>query len=384
MGPEGVRAAAALSEHPLATHAIGECVGQLLEAAGAGPDLATLFVTGPLLGATEDLAGVVRRILRPRILLGAGTAGVIGGPREVEERAAVGLCGVWGLPTGLRPVCLPPGPAGTRTRPVVPSDLVGASGTLVLVADPFSMAAEDLCEGLSRTAPDLVVVGGLASGGRAPGGNRLILDGQVHDAGAVGVLLPPGAPVGVVVSQGGRPVGPPFTVTAAEGAVVSELAGRPALDRLREVLDSLPEGDRLLAARGLLLGRAVVEGGDVPARGDVLAHPVLGADPQRRSIVVRGDVAPGSTVRFEVRDAATAAEELDAALAGRCATGAVMFSGVARGTGLFGAPDRDAAAVSEVVGPIAVAGTFAAGVLGPVGGRPVLLDDWAVAVALVG
>lgn len=378
-----MRAAAALSEHPLATHAIGECVGQLLEAAGAGPDLATLFVTGPLLGATEDLAGVVRRILRPRILLGAGTAGVIGGPREVEERAAVGLFGVWGLPAGLRPVCLAPGRAA-GTGSIGASDLVGAAGTLVLVADPFSVAAEDLCEGLGRTAPDVVVVGGLASGGRGPGGNRMLLDGEVHDTGAVGVLLPPGAPVGVVVSQGGRPVGPPFTVTAAEGRVVSGLAGRPALDRLREVLDTLPEGDRLLAARGLLLGRALVEGRDEPARGDVLVHPVLGADRERRAIVVRGDVAPGSTVQFQVRDAATAAEDLDAALAGRAAAGAVVFSGVARGTALFGGPDRDAAAVAEVVGPAAVAGTFAAGVLGPVGGRPVLLGDRAIAVALVG
>ena len=38
--------AAALSEHPLATHAVGECVGQLLEAGGPGPDLVAIFVDG--------------------------------------------------------------------------------------------------------------------------------------------------------------------------------------------------------------------------------------------------------------------------------------------------------------------------------------------------
>ncbi len=34
------RYAAALSEHPLATHAAGEVIGQVLEAVGPAPDLA--------------------------------------------------------------------------------------------------------------------------------------------------------------------------------------------------------------------------------------------------------------------------------------------------------------------------------------------------------
>ena len=43
--------AAALSEHPLATQAVGEVVGQVLESLGTPPDVAMLFVTGPHAGA---------------------------------------------------------------------------------------------------------------------------------------------------------------------------------------------------------------------------------------------------------------------------------------------------------------------------------------------
>ena len=67
-----LRAAAAMSTHPLATHAVGECVGQLLEDGGVSPDLVVLGVTDPYLGAMEDIASAVRRLLEPVVLIGAG------------------------------------------------------------------------------------------------------------------------------------------------------------------------------------------------------------------------------------------------------------------------------------------------------------------------
>ena len=48
-------------EHPLATHATGEVVGELLEKLPGPPDLAVLFVTGPLLPVLRrpGLAGLI-------------------------------------------------------------------------------------------------------------------------------------------------------------------------------------------------------------------------------------------------------------------------------------------------------------------------------------
>ena len=82
----------------------------------------------------------------------------------------------------------------------------------------------------------LPVAGGLVSGGTRRGDSRLLLDGAVFDNGGVGVVLDAAAPVRVVVSQGCRPIGDPMTVTASTGMTVSELAGRPALERLRDVV----------------------------------------------------------------------------------------------------------------------------------------------------
>ncbi|MCU1351777.1 MAG: hypothetical protein JWM05_986, partial [Acidimicrobiales bacterium] len=76
--------ASALSEHPLATHATGEVVGQVLEQLGPRPDIAVLFVTGPFAGALDDIAATVRATLEPGALIGATAVSVLGGSHEVE------------------------------------------------------------------------------------------------------------------------------------------------------------------------------------------------------------------------------------------------------------------------------------------------------------
>ncbi len=47
--------AAAMSEHPLTAHAVGEVTGAVLERIGDRPDFATVFVTPPHAGALEDV-----------------------------------------------------------------------------------------------------------------------------------------------------------------------------------------------------------------------------------------------------------------------------------------------------------------------------------------
>jgi small ligand-binding sensory domain FIST len=76
---------------------------------------------------------------------------------------------------------------------------------------------------------------------------------------------------------------------------------------------------------------------------------------------------------FQVRDAATADEDLRESLLrarveGRPA-GALLFTCNGRGRRMFDVPDHDAALVGDLLGDAPVAGFFAAGELGPVGGK---------------
>jgi len=195
------------------------------------------------------------------------------------------------------------------------------------------------------------------------------------------VLLDPEVRVETVVSQGCRPIGQPFTVTRAEGNVVYELGGRPALERLMAMVDELSPEDRSLAARGLHVGMAIDERKIEPERGDFLVRNVLGADRAVGAVAVGDTVGIGQMLQFQARDAVSADEDLRALMAGRRAEGALVFTCNGRGTHLFGVPDHDAAVVVDQLDTAAVAGMFCAGEVGPVGGRN-FLHGFTASVAL--
>jgi small ligand-binding sensory domain FIST len=375
--------AAALSEHPLPTEAVGEVIGEVLEGVGIEPDLAVMFVTAPHGGALEDMARAARTVLQPKALLAATAVSVVGGGREVEEQPGVTL---WagsfrplaaGAPdaadaTPLHPVRID---AVRTSEGVVVSGLpdgIAPGSTLLLLVDPFSTPIDTMLEHWADARPDLAVVGGLASAARGPGGNRLVLDGSTYADGAVGVVLPPGVGATSVVSQGCRPIGEPMIVTKAERQVIYELAGQPALSRLLGLIESLGPDERALVQGGLHVGCVIDESKSTFERGDFLIRNVIGADRDVGAIAVGDEVAVGATVQFQVRDADSADEDLRALLAGHHASGALVFTCNGRGTHLVGRPDHDAEVISDHVDNGAVAGMFCAGELGPVGGRSFL------------
>jgi small ligand-binding sensory domain FIST len=364
--------AAALSEHPVPAHAVGEVAGEILDRFGQRPDLAMVFVTPPFAGALEDAVAAIDDILHPLVLLGCAAESIVGPHREVEHTAAVSL---FAARTGpLLPLALSITAAPDGDGLMVngwPAEVAFVPQALVLVADPFSFPAEQFLAWVERRYPGLPVVGGMASAAGAPGGNRLAVGRQVRTSGAVGTLLGPGVEVETVVSQGCRPFGQPLVVTRSEGNVILELAGTPALERLvAQAQGSLTEDEvALLEMGGLQLGRVIDEHRESFGRGDFLLRGVLGADRRTGALAV-GDVMPvGTTVQFHLRDARTADEDLHVLLKGHRADGALVFTCNGRGSRLFDEPHHDARVLSDMLGAVPLAGFFAAGEIGPVGGH---------------
>jgi small ligand-binding sensory domain FIST len=216
-------------------------------------------------------------------------------------------------------------------------------------------------------------MGGMATGGR--GQSRLFLDDQVLSHGAVGAHLGD-AEIHPLVAQGCRPVGDPYTITGADGNLILELGGRAPLARLEELAAALPGRDQELLARGVLLGIVINEYRAELHQGDFLVRGIAGADAASGAIAVGDEVEVGQTVQFHVRDAQSADEDLRhtlereaAALGGRQAAGALLFTCTGRGSRMFSEPDHDAGLVAKQLGEIPVAGFFCDGELGPVGGQ---------------
>jgi small ligand-binding sensory domain FIST len=370
--------AAGLSEHPDPAVAVGEVAGRVLETLGPAPDLALLFVTAAHLDVMDEVVEAVLAILEPGTLLGAAAASVVGTGREVEERPAVAL---WAGNVGpLVPLQLHAQQVGPDEVGIVgwPDEAEPGSGSLhlepsalVLVADPYTFPAEALFAFVEERWPGLPVIGGMASAARAPGGNRLVLDGDTVTSGAVGVLLGGGVEVEAVVSQGCRPIGMPWAVTDGEGNIVRALAGQPPLQRLVQLAEHELDADEVAAVNSgrLHVGRVIDERKAEFGPGDFLVRNVMGGDRSTGAMAIGDAVEVGTTLQFHLRDADAADEELRSLLAGRRADAALVFTCNGRGTFTFGAPDHDAAALADELGAIPAAGFFAAGEFGPIGGR---------------
>ena len=140
--------------------------------------------------------------------------------------------------------------------------------------------------------------------------------------------------------------------------------------------------------RACTWGRVVSEYQDERARGDYLIRNVLGVDRASGAIAVGDLVRPGQTVQFHIRDADAADQDLGHLLGkarDRCADqparGALLFTCNGRGSNLFDEPDHDAGLLSFCLGRIPTAGFFAAGELGPIGGKN-YLHGYTASIAL--
>jgi small ligand-binding sensory domain FIST len=342
---------------------------------GRLPDLACVFVSGGSPDETGDAFRRAAQVTAAGATIGCNAAGVIGGGQAVEGERAVSVFAAVLPDVRVRSFHLEVMRAEAGAA-VVGLPELGSDEVAVLLADPHSFPADGFLAQANAALPGLIVIGGLASGVGAAGATRLLIDGRLVDRGAVGVLLQ-GAGVRTIVSQGCRGIGPAMTVTAATENVVRELAGVPALQRVEQVLAELPPGDQALASGGLQLGIAMDEYTD---EHDFLVRAILGAEQESGGIVVGDVVEVGRTVRLQVRDADAADADLRALLAAyrrdtrdAPAGGALLFSCNGRGRNLFGASHggagHDASLVRDELAVLGLAGFFAAGELGPVGGR---------------
>ena len=246
----------------------------------------------------------------------------------------------------------------------------------MLLADPFSLPIDDVVAMLGQLDPPVLVVGGAASAARGPGGNRLVLDGEVASDGAVGVVLPAAVATALVVSQGCRPIGDPMIVTAADRNRLLEPRRAARARPARGARPGRDPDERTRLAEGLHLGIAVDEHRATFGRGDFLVRNVIGVDSG-----VGGARRPPSRCRWAPPCSSRCATPTrPTTTCGRCSrrrrpaawpTAPCCSPATAGAAGCSASPTTTPSAVTEALRSDAVAGMFCAGEIGPVG-RPQL------------
>ena len=331
-------------------------------------------------------------------VIGCGGGGIVGMKNdyqasEVEAKPALSLT-VMSLPD----VDVTPFHVVAQDLPDLDSppdkwwDTIGVSmdksPNFILLADPFSAKINELLEGLDFAYPGAVKVGGLASATTMGVGSGLFyFDGNDRESmlvreGTVGIAFTGNLKIESIVAQGCRSIGDTYQITKGEKNVILEMTDKTGktdipLNMLRELVNSLSPQDQDLAQYSLFLGIARDEFQLELKHGDFLMRNLVGVDPKYGAIAVGDRIRTGQRIRFHLRDAKASADDLETLLTNYCndttnststIVGALIFSCLGRGEGLYGKPNFDSQLFLDYVNDIDLAGFFCNGEIGPVGG----------------
>lgn len=364
---------------------------------GAAPDLLMVFAAGPWDGeelALPDLGPRLRELTGARTLMGCTAAATLEGMQELEGRPALSVFGAVLPGTTLTPFRLSVHReyGGNFAFDGMPNLEHPDQSGLLLLGDPYSFPMPAFLPELANSHPGLVVSGGMASGGSGPGTHLLFHDDEALPEGAIGLTIEGDTELISAVSQGCRPVGDAYVVTASEGHLVRKLRGEPAANVMLRTLEGLPEPERDLFRTGAYMGLALDPTLSEFKAPDLLARNVMGFSPKDKSIAVAAtEVRTGMTIQFMVRDATSASDELERLLAagspewtnGFDSMGGLLFTCSGRGVNLFGEAHHDTRGIQAELGPrLPLAGLFAGGEIGMVSGRP-FLHGYTASLALL-
>lgn len=374
----------AISTSPAYRDALDEATEDARDGLGGStPDLVLVFVTPHHRGSYGRLASDLRARFGEAVILGTSAGGIVGAGREVEQGAGLAITaavlpGVELTPFHLEPESLPGSNAPPRAWHEQFGTQPGEEVAFLLLPDPFTCDGPSLLEELDRVYPGSPKVGALASGGSQPGETALWAHDDMHTTGAVGLVLRGNVDVQTVVAQGCRPIGNPMFITRSERNIIYELDGRSPPAVVRELYESLDGNDQERMRHSLFVGLVMSDAQEVYSQGDYLIRNIIGLDARSGALAI-GALAPRNlVVQFHLRDAQTSSKELHELLARHASSsthspaGALMFSCLGRGEGLYGRANHDVDVFREHIGVAPIGGFFGNGEIGPVHGQTFL------------
>ncbi|MEE2664083.1 MAG: FIST N-terminal domain-containing protein [Myxococcota bacterium] len=378
-----MRVASALSQHVETSQAVVQALESIhRELEGADPDLLVLFVSEHHTRRFDAIARSLRDTWPRTCLIGCGASSVIGAGREIEGTPSIGLLaarlpGVELAPFHIEADALADPPAALRERLCAPPPAGAGATSVLLLADPYSSGTDVLLAGLDRALPGASVLGGVASGSPGPGRAALVAGDASTRQGWVGATMHGAIDFQTVVAQGCRPIGTPMFVTRGQDNLIHELDGHPPMQIVQQLFEEGDARERALIQSSLFIGIQMQAGRTEYGQGDFLVRNLAGADEDTGAIAVGAEIDSNFVVQFHLRDAHTASEDLELALRSRTRLrerlrGALLFSCLGRGRGLYGIENHDSDLLNSHLGPVPLAGFFGNGEIGQVEGRTYL------------
>ena len=343
----------------------------------AKADIAIVFATINYQAEYEQLSQAVLANASCEELIGCTGMSILTSAGEFEEEPAIAVMVLRG--EQLSAVSFTAqgtaSEVGEQIQESIQTELRDGS-LLMIFPDIRAVNPAELVAHIGSDGAALPVVGAAVSGD-ATGAQMYHWRGtQATEGGATGLLLTGNFSTEIGVAQGCQPIGKPREVTKADGRVIFELDGEPALENFKGTLQLLTQEDIRRSGGTVFVGIAMDDTNENPTRGDFLIRNLVGINEQHAAIAISEEVKEGQLVQFHLRNPLAAAEEIQVIIAQlaektRAQTPAfgLYFNCLGRGKGLYGTANHDISVIRDNFPGLPVIGFFGNSEFAPIGGR---------------
>ena len=343
----------------------------------AKADLAIVFATINYQTEYEDLYQAVQSNSSCDELIGCSGMSVLTSAGEFEEEPALAVMVI--RSEQLSAVSFSARGTASEVSEQIQGDIQSEpdeGSLLVIFPDVRAVNPAELVKHIGGDRAALPVVGAAVSGD-ATGAQMYHWKGaEATEGGLTGVHLTGDFSTEIGVAQGCQPIGRPREVTRAEGRVIFQLDGEPALENFKGTLQLLTQDDIRKSGGTVFVGIAMDPENKNPVRGDFLIRNLVGINEEHAALAVSEEVAEGQLVQFHLRNPNAAAEEIQVII-GQLAEKTrkhppafgLYFNCLGRGKGLYGAANHDIGVIQEKFPGLPVIGFFGNSEFAPIGGR---------------
>lgn len=248
-----------------------------------------------------------------------------------------------------------------------PEDFAGGeSRWLARQLGCFGMVHSDPGDGTAFTALPALAAGceGFFVGGIvASRGRHAQIARSVQDGGMTALLLSADTLVATGLTQGCSPIGEVHEITAADGNILFELDGKPALEVFKADIGDVLARD-LRRVSGYIFAALPVRGADW---GDYMVRNLTAIDERHGAIAIGDDLRDSNRVMFCRRDRATAREDMERMLTELKQRlqgpprAAFYHTCLARGANMFEGENVELGLIAEHLGNVPLIGFFGNG-----------------------
>ncbi|MDA0711987.1 MAG: FIST C-terminal domain-containing protein [bacterium] len=348
----------------------------MAEAGVKKADLVILFATYHHLDLIQRVVTLAMTLCDTQHVVGCSAMGVLTDARENDREPGIAALVMAGEDLDPIVVCDRGNQAGVglgeKLLPFASEDAL-----FVMMPGLFGDPARQMQQ-LTDRVGNLPIVGGISSPNPYEDKQARCLQWSGLEIGedlVSGVLLR-GASFAIGVAQGCQPFGQAYTITQCEGQVIQQLAFAPAVDALKEAMDTLTEDEKSHLRRNIFIGLAMDEYAIERKRGDYLIRNLMGIEERSGALGINESVSVGQTVQFNLRTPNAAHEDMMLVMkrlkeqregvSGVCG---LYFNCMGRGFGLYGQPDHDVLVIRKQLGAFPLAGFFGSAELAPVRAR---------------